>query len=160
MKRFFAFNATPNLVPKVISLGFSEAYTFDNVLEAQNADSLVKLCKQKKTIFVNPLSCPDYYKSRALIEIAREKDKVFEIPLCYLLRSTDKSKVLFQLKAFLANCIKRKVKFFFSSRASNEFELKSPREIIAIGQTLGLTYEQAAAAISLDFENSSGELLK
>ncbi len=152
MKKYADSNlGNVNLATKAISLGFTTATTLQRsqVIEAPNAVSLVAKCKQRSSpTFVNPLSAPDFYNSAALVEMCREREKIVEIPLVYLLRSTNKSKLIFQLRIFLKNCLKRKVKFVFTSRASTEFELKSPREIIAIGHVLGLTYEQASKALT------------
>ncbi|MFH0714000.1 MAG: RNase P subunit p30 family protein [Candidatus Micrarchaeota archaeon] len=153
MKKFVDVNiGSAALRSKALSLGFSDAF-LSKVIEGSTVDELVRQLKRKGSPeLVNPLSAQDFYKSSALIETAAEHLKTFEIPLSYLLHSSDKSKLMFQLRIFLKNCTKRGVKLNFSSRARDEFGLKSPREIIAISQVLGLTYEQAAAALQIEGE--------
>ncbi len=154
MKNFTDANlANAALKPKVISLGFTNVHVNAPSLEAANVDALIKQCKRKNSPqLVNPLSAVDFYKSAALIEVCREQNKCFEIPLSYILKSDNQSLMFFQLRIFLKNCLRRRVPFCFSTRAHNEFELRSPRELIAIGQTLGLTYEQAAAGLRSKLE--------
>ncbi len=163
MKNFTDLNlANEQLADKVRSLGFTNVTTLKvaklpsktscDVIEG-NVDLLVSACKQNKEFnLINPLLDGDFYKSDALVEIARDKKKAFEIPFYSILHSRNRAKLFFQLRIFLKKCLKRRVPFFFSSRAETEFDLKSPREIIAIANVLGLTYEQAAAAISLSKE--------
>lgn len=149
MKNFIDLDlANGALEKKALSLGYFQTCTLTNVVEAPDVEALVRKCKGGNALVVNPLSSRDFYKSAALFGAAREKGLVFEIPISAILASRERSKLFFQLRIFLKNCTKRKVPFIFTSRAANEFELKSPREVIAIGQTLGLTYEQAAAALS------------
>ncbi|MDP3742222.1 MAG: RNase P subunit p30 family protein [Candidatus Micrarchaeota archaeon] len=163
MKNFVDLNlSNAALRQKSLSLGYSEAKTMAiatlpsksnvkaDVVESTNVELLISACKRHNSqfTFINPLLYNDFYKGTALLEIAREKEKVFEIPLRFLLRSPNRSKLIFQLRIFLKNCLKRKIQFVFTSRALTEFDLKSPREIIAIGETLGLNYEQSSAALS------------
>ncbi len=149
MKKFTDLNlANMALVGKALSLGYSAAIS-SQAIEGNDIETIVRKAKQRGSPeLINPIPCRDFYKSASLLETAREKCKTFEIPVLYLLRSTDRSKLMFQLRIFLKRCLNRRVKFVFTSRATSEFELKSPREIIAIGATLGLTYEQAVAALS------------
>ncbi len=165
MKSYVDLNlSNAALRQKALSLGYSEASTLQvailpskansnvkaQVIESANVELLISACKRHNSpfTFINPLLCNDFYKGTALLEIAREKEKAFEIPLRFLLRSPNRSKLMFQLRIFLKNCLKRKIPFIFTTRALTEFDLKSPREIIAISQQLGLTYEQAATALS------------
>ncbi len=169
MKHFIDLNlSNAALRQKSLSLGYSEASTLQvatlpakanqnakgDVVESTNVELLISACKRHNSqfTFINPLLCNDFYKGTALLEIAREKEKVFEIPLRFLLRSPNRSKLMFQLRIFLKNCLKRKIPFIFTTRALSEFDLKSPREIIAIGEALGLNYEQASASLSYGSE--------
>ncbi len=150
MKNYVDLNLVDSkLATKATSLGFFTTSSLNKqVIEAPNAVALIAKCKQRGSpLFVNPLSAIDFFNSSALIEICKEKEKTIEIPLSYLLNAKNKGKLIFQLRLFLKQCLKRKVKFVFTSRATSEFEIKSPREIIAIGQMLGLTFEQATAAL-------------
>lgn len=149
MNNFVDLNLTNiSLEKKALLLGYSQVCTLTNVIEAPDVEALVRKCKGGSALVVNPLAARDFYKGAGLFGAAREKELVFEIPISAILRSRERSKLFFQLRIFLKNCTRRKAPFIFTSRAANEFELKSPREIIAIGQTLGLTYEQTVAAIS------------
>ena len=150
MKHFTDLNVSnPQLFDKALSLGFQKTYSLTVAsLPSKNSggdvvqgpsDLVISACKQNRPFqFINPLLDREFYKNASLLAAAREKGKVFEIPILFLLRDRDRSRLMFQLRIFLKNCLKRKVPFVFTSRAASEFELKSPREIIAIGQCLGL----------------------
>ena len=101
-----------------------------------------------------PLNSPDYWKNDALVMAAVDKNRVFEIPLKPLLhaRHAQRAKLVSQLRFFLRKCVKQRARFIITSRAESEYDLKSPREAIALAQLLGLTKEQAQHALSKECE--------
>ncbi len=133
------------------------------VAESTNSELLRQACK-KQFQLICPLKVPQYFNDDGLIRALaksnkdagdlNEKEKAFEIPISALLQSShvQRAKHLWQIRKFLEKCQKLKAPFVFTTRASNEFEAKSPREIIAIGQLLGLTYEKAQYSISKQCE--------
>ncbi|MCX6767860.1 MAG: hypothetical protein NTY90_03995 [Candidatus Micrarchaeota archaeon] len=98
---------------------------------------------------VNPLGAKDFYRDDGLIRAVAEAGKAFEIPLAPLLRAefVYRAKAIVQAREFVRRCLKLGAAFVFTSRAETEWDLKSPRETIALIQLLGLTGQQARHAI-------------
>ncbi|MEK6954153.1 MAG: RNase P subunit p30 family protein [Candidatus Micrarchaeota archaeon] len=159
----------PKLADDAKKLGFSQVKTarillLENgkdlnlangkeLMTVESADpELLRNCiKQKKPILCNPLLSKDFYRDDGLIREAAERETVFEIPISEFLKSNFvfRAKLINNARKFIKKCLKLKASFVFTSRAENELELKSPREIIAIASTLfDLTTEQAQFAIS------------
>lgn len=131
-----------------------------NAVSSTNAALLVEACKRGTATIVLPLESPDYWKNDALLMAAVDKNRVFEIPLRPLLHAkyARRAKLMGQLKFFLHRCVKQHAHFVITSRAESEYDLKSPREAIALGQLLGLTKEQAQHALSKECERLLEEL--
>jgi len=125
-----------------------------NVVSSTNAALLVEACKRGTATLVMPLDSPEYWKNDALLMAAVDKNRVFEIPLRPLLHSkyARRAKLMGQLKFFLRRCVKQHARFVITSRAESEYDVKSPREAIALGQLLGLTKQQAQHALSKECE--------
>jgi len=115
-------------------------------------------------LLVNPLLVPKFQKDdglvRAIAEAAKSAPVAFEIPVKAFLSSkfVYRAKLVAQVRAFLRLCLKLKAPFVFTSRASSQWDLKSPREVIAIGVFYGLSFEQASAAISTTPQKLLGQL--
>ncbi len=88
--------------------------------------------------------------NRELLAASKERGQVFEMPIRPLLHASPQSrpKMMAAYRSFLSACVKRRIPFVFTNRAEDELDVKSSREIIAIAQFLGLTREQANAAIA------------
>ncbi len=123
------------------------------VIESPSPDVLAQMCKKFEGDFdlINPLPAEKFFNSNALIEMAVARKKTFEIPIYPFLHSslTSRAKLIGQTHKFLHTCAKRGIPFIFTSRAQSEFDVKSPREIIAFAQSLGVKPQEAAAAISI-----------
>ncbi|MGC8850632.1 MAG: RNase P subunit p30 family protein [Candidatus Micrarchaeia archaeon] len=170
--------ADAKLVSKAVELGFSKAIAArvvslrksvdvptreDNelvIVESENLSLLVEACRRGRFALLNPTRFPYYYKDDELLAAAKDKKRVFEIPLRPLLHASfvNRAKALNQLRFFLRRCVKRGVPFVFTSRAEDEFDLKSPREVAAIGFLVGLSREQASAAVGFVAEEVLGGL--
>lgn len=141
---------------KIITLRGSKDLNFINSKELITIDctdpELFRNCiKQKKPILCNPLFTKDFYKDEGLIREAIERETTFEIPINEFLKTNFvyRAKLINNTRNFIGKCLRLGAAFVFTSRATNEFELKSPQEIIAIATTLfGITEEQAKYAIS------------
>lgn len=119
-------------------------------LESTDSELLRKAAKRAHgRALVNAFLVPKFFRDDGLIRVVAETENVFEIPLHYFLHSAHvhRAKLFDEASAFLKKCLKLKAPFVFTSRAESEFDLKSPREIIAVGVCLGLTREQAAFAL-------------
>ncbi len=118
-------------------------------VESQNGELLRAACKNKNSALINALAVQGFSRDDGLIRAVAENEKAFEIPLSALVlqKHVFRAKAISQLKEFARRCNKLGAKMVFTSRAKEEWDLKSPREIIAIASLLGLSREQAAAAI-------------
>lgn len=162
--------ANPALKATEAMLGYSPAPTAHDIelrsakeiptqkqfsaVSSTNAELLVEACRRGTATLVMPLNSPDYWKNDALVMAAVDKNRVFEIPLKPLLhaRHAQRAKLVSQLRFFLRKCVKQRARFIITSRAESEYDLKSPREAIALAQLLGLTKEQAQHALSKECE--------
>ena len=85
-----------------------------------------------------------------LIRDASAKKIPFEIPIAPILESSGIQRALTmgRTRFFIKLCLKLRAPFALTSQARDEYSLKSPQEMIAIGQALGLERDQAAWAIT------------
>lgn len=120
------------------------------IVEGANTELLRQACRREGVSLVNPFKIQQYYKDDGLIRAVAENGKAFEVPLSEIVRTTYvyRARFLSQARAFLQRCVKRRAGFVLTSRAREEWDLKSPREAIALGVALGLSREQAGYSIS------------
>lgn len=151
------------LKPKAMSLGFADALTPQTIqLESQGdvnrarehvSSSDPKLLeaalKKKRSLFANAFTCRDFNKNDAFVALAVERGHAFEIPFSYFLRREGfkRSVLMHRGRAFLKKLVKKRVQYRITSHARNESELRSPRDLVALGVCLGLTEEQAFHAL-------------
>lgn len=119
-------------------------------VESEDADFLKRALKSKKYFLINPTQAKDFHRDDVLARAASEARIPFEIPFYDFLNAyfVRRAKAITQLTAFLRMCTKFKASYVFTSRAKTRWDVKSPREAVALAQLFGLTYEQAARAIS------------
>ena len=118
-------------------------------VESSSSELLRLAAKRDFVDLINPLLVPGFERDDGLVQIVSDEKKTFEIPLLPVLQSKHvfRAKLLNQLAAFIKLCRKLGANFVFTSRAREEYDLKSPREAMAIAQLLGLDREQAKYAI-------------
>ena len=109
----------------------------------------------RRGVLVNPLAVKSFGFDEGLVRAVADaaeagEASAFEIPLIAFIRASEmrRAKLIAETRLFVKKCVKLKAPFVLVSRAENEFDLKSPRESIAIGETLGLSFEQSARALS------------
>lgn len=109
-----------------------------------NGEWLRQACR--KGILVDPLLVPKFEKDEGLVRAVAETDSVFELPLRPLLHSFGRKRatLLAAYGKFLALCQKRGASVAFTSQAQGAFDVKSPREAVAIWQQVGIPREAAA----------------
>ncbi len=161
-----------SLQKRALSLGFSYAKPANNVLLSSPKDfrklgdgvnaveckspDLLKACLKRfaGALLLSPYSTTDFFKDDGLVRSVAHASKsapcAFELPLAPFLSTkfVYRARLVSHTRSFLKKCVKHRAPFVFTSRAKSEWELKSPREAIAIGVFYGLSYEQAAAALS------------
>lgn len=165
----------PKLEAKALSLGWARAAAPQRIVVETQADlkkvprSGVALASGKSgevlkklssrdsqaTLLVDAFSVPNFFKDDGLIRSVADAEKngckiAFAVPYAYLLRSSFvyRARFVSQTRIFLSKCLKLGAPFVVVSGAQNEFELKSPREAIALCELLGLSFEQAQKALS------------
>jgi len=112
-----------------------------------NGEWLRQACR--KGILIDALSVPKFEKDEGLVRAVAETESVFELPLRPLLHSFGRKRanLLAAYAKFFALCQKRGAKIAFTSQAHNEFDVKSPREAVAVWQQVGLSREQVQHAL-------------
>ncbi len=108
-----------------------------------NGDWLRQACR--KGVLIDPLNVLKFEKDEGLVRAVAETDSVFELPLKPLLHSfgRKRAQLLSAYEKFFTLCQKRKAKVAFTSQSQTPFDVKSPREAVAIWQQVGLARDQA-----------------
>ncbi|MFH0971973.1 MAG: RNase P subunit p30 family protein [Candidatus Micrarchaeota archaeon] len=120
-------------------------------VESANPELLRNCIRQRKPILCDPLPAANFYRDDGLIREAFDRETVFEIPISEFLKANFvyRAKLINQTRNFIRRCLKLDAKFIFTSRAKEIYELKAPKEMIAIASTIfDLTEAQAQYAIS------------
>jgi len=127
------------LVKSAADMNVSPSKNKISVLSGEDAELLRKGVKRYDLIFVS-----SFYPDTALIREVADNSIAFEIPVSGLLRSYGYSRaaLLGRMQFFLELCVKYNANYVFTSRAENQFELKSIDDFIAIGGALGLNAGQ------------------
>ncbi len=118
------------------------------ILTTNNIEFLKKAARSGEfRVFYQPNFIPDVGLMRSMAQ----NKKIFEIPVNALLLSNgvERAILISKMRAFIKFCLKHRVDFALTTRAQNEFETKTPGELIAIGEVLGLERDQAMRAISV-----------
>ncbi|MEW6329663.1 MAG: RNase P subunit p30 family protein [Candidatus Micrarchaeota archaeon] len=118
------------------------------ILTSNNIEFLKKAARSHEfRVFHQPNFTPDV----GLLRSMAQNRKIFEIPVNALLLSSgvERAILISKMRAFLKFCLKHRVEFALTTRANNEFETKTPGELISIGEVLGLSRDQAVRALSV-----------
>lgn len=112
-----------------------------------NGDWLRQACR--KGILVDPTSVLKFEKDEGLVRAVAETESVFELPLRPLLQAFGRrrAQMLSAYSKFVALCQKRGAKITFTSQAQNVWDVKSPREAIAIWQQINLKRQDVAGVL-------------
>lgn len=115
---------------------------------SQNGEWLRQACR--KGILVDPVVVPKFEKDEGLVRAVADTQSVFELPMLPLLHSFGRKRaiLLAAYAKFFALCQKRGAKVVFTSHAQSHWDVKSPREAVAIWQQVGLTREQVQRIMS------------
>ncbi|MEM0475414.1 MAG: hypothetical protein QW343_01330 [Candidatus Norongarragalinales archaeon] len=169
--------ANPALKEKALALGFKQVFSpplvvlskqsnLQKISEAkhssesglcavESANNELLRAAARRGVLVNPFLLRGFGFDEGLIRAVANASEAsetsaFEIPLIAFVRAAEmqRAKLIAETRVFLKRCVKLKAPFALVSRAEKEFDLKSPRESIAIGVMLGLSFEQAARALS------------
>lgn len=148
MEFFDVFVRFPARKEMMRELGFQDfrGISPPEIFESQDVDALRNACKQGKVRFLLSAFQPDV----GLMRDAAERKKPFIIPISPLLEShgIQRAMLMGRMRFFLKMCVKFRAPFIISSGAKDDYQLKSPHELIAIGEALGLSHDQAEWAIS------------
>jgi RNase P/RNase MRP subunit p30 len=117
------------------------------LVSSDNPEILKRACKRD----VDMLLFPRFIADVALVRVAAENEKPFEIPLSLLLgrRGAERAFLISKMSVFIRLCNKLGADFILTSGASSRLSMKSPSEVIAVGEALGLSHDQAVKSISM-----------
>ncbi len=151
------------LKQKALSLGFADARTPETIqlksqgdvnkavehVSSSDPKLLEAALKKKRSLFVNVFACRDFHKNDAFVALAVERGHAFEIPFSYFLRRDGykRSVLMHRARSLLKKLVKRRAQYRLTNHARDEGELRSPRDLVALGVLLGLTEEQAFHAL-------------
>ncbi|MFH0817883.1 MAG: RNase P subunit p30 family protein [Candidatus Micrarchaeota archaeon] len=126
---------------------FSDNRKSEKLVLLESRDSSYLKPRIKRSTFVHN---PSYELDLGVIRAVAKHKKAFEVPVRPLLLSSgiERAVLMKRLKRFLAICNKLGADYALTSRAGNIYELKHPAELIAIGCSLGLVYDQSLRAIT------------
>ena len=135
------------VLKKMEGFGYKSLYLYKDldIFETDKLRVAIAQCKKDKIIYLKT-----YEPDMGLIQKAKEKNSVLLVNLSDVINAegANRSSLINKLHLFLKLCIKYKVPFVFSFLASNEMEMRTLNEGIAIGVLLGLTRQQAKNAFS------------
>lgn len=103
-----------------------------------------------KGALIFPISGKKLTSDPKMVKTVAEKKAAFEIPFSPIfdMDEDDTATYLRSAKKLLQLCVKYHTLYIITSRARNEYELKTPQDLISFGICLGLTPDQAKSAIS------------
>jgi RNase P/RNase MRP subunit p30 len=168
--------SNPSLKEKASALGFKKVFSPPLlVLSKQNDLNRIRDAKKnsegglcavesvngellrsaaRRGVLVSPLLVRGFGFDEGLIRSVADASAAgeataFEISLFAFVRAAEmqRARLIAETRVFLKKCVKLKAPFALVSRAESVFDLKSPRECVAIGEILGLTFEQSARAL-------------
>lgn len=117
------------------------------VASSQNINLLREATKSSR---ISLLYNKGFQADVGLIRDAAIKKKPFEIPVLPFLESEgiQRAALMGRARFFIKLCLKLGAPIIIVSHARDIYNLKSPHELIAIGESLGLEYDQAKWAIT------------
>lgn len=137
----------------MVNLGFENYFTDKNFSFKPSKDkiTLIETINEndvQKGAIVYPYN-GKIFSSSKLIRSVAEKNAAIEIPLSPIfdMGQFEKASFLASARKILKLCVKYNAHYIITSRARNEFELKSPIDLISFGVSLGLSYDQAKMAL-------------
>ncbi len=106
-------------------------------------------------LLLDPFQAQNFQKDDGLVRAVAQsagqgRPVLFAIPLSHLLRSSFvyRARFVAGARGFAKKCLKFGAPFAVVSNASSEWELKSPREAVALASLFGLSEQQARASVS------------
>ncbi len=115
------------------------------LIESASSRLLCSVLEKNDGLLANVFSARDFWKDDELL--AALKGNYVELRFSQFLNARNKAELIAKARFFVGKDLKRGVKFRVTSGARDEFELRSPRDLVAFGIVLGLTREQAFAAL-------------
>ncbi len=121
----------------------------------ESADGELLRSAARRGVLVNPLLVRSFGFDEGLIRAVADaaaagEASAFEIPLINFIRENEmrRAKLMAETRVFVKKCVKLRAPFALVSRAESGYDVKSPRECVAIGEMFGLSFEQSARALS------------
>lgn len=119
-----------------------------DAVASENSMALRKAAKKK--VLVDPTHIKRFEKDEGLVRAVAETDSAFELPLAVLLHASGRKRARWiqAYRAFWQLCVKRKASVFVTSQAESPWDVKHPRETLALIQQFGPSKLQAQQLLS------------
>ncbi|VVB65565.1 Uncharacterised protein [Candidatus Gugararchaeum adminiculabundum] len=116
-----------------------------DVLSTDSLEVIRAGAKRTKLIFLS-----NFKADAGIVRTVAIAKRCFLIPLAPLLKSDEieKGRMIGRMKLFVSLCVKYKAEYALVTMAQDEYQLRSVKEICAIGQLLGLTREQSLYSLT------------
>lgn len=142
-------NAVDNRVGKGLSgkakrLGFQNAFEREP-FKARDSKAACSKLEKSKGEFANVFQLREYWRDDELH--AALKGNCAELCFADYANARDAAKALNKGRSFCRKLVKKRIDYRLTSGATDEYALRSPRDLVAFGVLLGLTREQAARAL-------------
>ena len=122
-------------------------------LESSNLDLLLAGIRLEQVILINPFAAKGFEREPKLFRKIADEGKALEIPFSMFLNSFGAGRAgrFHVARKAIAMARKYKAPVVITSRASAEFECKSPYEILAVAKSfLGMVDVEASGALSVN----------
>ncbi len=137
------YNITLNKLEEKFDYKEIFLYSSFSIFKTTNTRIAASNCKKNQIIYLET-----YDPSMEIIQKVKEKKSVLLINLLDIINveGPNRSKNINNLKLFLELCLKYKIEFIMCFLASNNTELRTFKEGIALGTLLGLNHKQTKNA--------------
>ena len=109
-----------------------------------------KIVRSRTRVLLDPMDSGKMAIDTASLQVARDNDIAIAVTFRQFLVASrfKRVRLLVAYRKLIQLCLKKKNRVILASGAENDFELRSPEQLIAFGVFLGLTRQQAKWAIS------------
>ncbi len=143
------FDLTRTELAGFSKFGFSKTYSLEKLrenlfLETEDCGEARKKGRKKKLFLIKT-----YETGPGMIKSVAGGKGAFVVDIRGIVNSggAKRGAEISKRRIFLQQCIKQNAKYILASLAEEEFEMRSSREMIALGMILGLEYEQAKKSL-------------
>ncbi len=109
-----------------------------------------KIARSRTQVLLDPMDSGKMTIDTATLQVAKDNDIAIAVTFRQFLNASKfkRIRLIVAYRKLIQLCLKKKNRIILASGAEDEFELRSPEQLIAFGVFLGLTRQQAKWAIS------------